>query len=287
MFRIGEFSKVARVTTRQLRYYDEAGLLQPNHVDAATGYRYYSASQLPRLNRILALKDLGLTLEQIGRLVDNDISTEELRGMLIMKKAEIERLVRDELARIQNIEDRIRQLDSNGGLRDYDVTVRSIPEQQILSLREIVPTLQHGLTLLHEINHLLPMRAGRATLGNLAIIIHSDGWTSEDIDVEMGFLVEHPIMESMPLSNGRTLTLSTLSKVDTMAAVVRVGLFADHLGCYSSLAHWMEDNNYRIVGIGREIFIEPFQRGKENEAVVEVQIPVQKANPESFVVASA
>ena len=60
MFRIGEFSKLARVTARQLRYYDEYGMLQPAHIDAETGYRYYSATQLPRLHRILALKELGL-----------------------------------------------------------------------------------------------------------------------------------------------------------------------------------------------------------------------------------
>ena len=87
MFRIGDFSRVARVSCRLLRYYDELGLLKPMRVEAGTGYRYYSAAQLPRLNRILVLKDLGLSLEQIRPIVDGDVSAGELRGRLLMRRA--------------------------------------------------------------------------------------------------------------------------------------------------------------------------------------------------------
>ena len=82
MFLIGEFARIGQVSTAQLRRYDRMGLLQPQKVDSMTGYRYYSATQLPQLNRILALKELGLTLEQIGRALNENISSEELRGML-------------------------------------------------------------------------------------------------------------------------------------------------------------------------------------------------------------
>lgn len=87
MFRIGEFSKIAQVSGRLLRYYDEIGLLSPEFTDPQTGYRYYSARQLPRLNRILVLKELGLSLEQIARLLDRDTSADEIRGMLTLRKA--------------------------------------------------------------------------------------------------------------------------------------------------------------------------------------------------------
>ena len=82
MFRIGEFAQIAQVSGRQLRFYDQLGLLQPAHVDQQTGYRYYSIRQLPRLNSILALKELGLSLEQIAPLLKNAISPTELRAML-------------------------------------------------------------------------------------------------------------------------------------------------------------------------------------------------------------
>ena len=91
MFRIGEFSQIARVSGRLLRYYDSIGLLRPQRIDPETGYRYYSAGQLERLNRILALKELGLSLDQVARMLDDKISAAEIRGMLALKKAELER----------------------------------------------------------------------------------------------------------------------------------------------------------------------------------------------------
>ena len=80
MIRIGDFSKLSRISVKTLRYYDEMGLLQPVQVDPFTGYRLYEYSQLSDLNRILALKDLGFSLEEIGRLLDDGLSLEQMRG---------------------------------------------------------------------------------------------------------------------------------------------------------------------------------------------------------------
>ena len=102
MFSIGEFSHIARVTPRQLRHYEELGLFRPEHIDSETGYRFYSTLQLPRLNRILALKDLGLALTQILHLLDEPISAEEIRGMLTLRKAQIEQTLREELDRVRS-----------------------------------------------------------------------------------------------------------------------------------------------------------------------------------------
>ena len=69
MIRIGEFSRIGQVSVKTLRYYDTVELLKPTEVDPSTGYRYYSFDMLPKLNRILALKELGLSLEQIKQLL--------------------------------------------------------------------------------------------------------------------------------------------------------------------------------------------------------------------------
>ena len=81
MFTVGEFSQLAQVSKRLLRYYDEIGLLKPVQVDKFTDYRYYSAAQLPKLNGILALKDLDLSLEQIRQLLRDNVSTNEMQGL--------------------------------------------------------------------------------------------------------------------------------------------------------------------------------------------------------------
>jgi DNA-binding transcriptional MerR regulator len=104
MFRIGEFAQIAQVSSRQLRFYDQLGLLQPARTDSQTGYRYYSVRQLPRLNSILALKELGLSLEQIGPLLNDQVSPAELRGMLMMKRAQVEEALQQEELRIRHIE---------------------------------------------------------------------------------------------------------------------------------------------------------------------------------------
>ena len=135
MFRIGEFSRIAQVSGRLLRYYDEIGLLSPDFTDPQTGYRYYSAHQLPRLNRILVLKELGLSLEQVARLLDQQTSTEEIRGMLTLRKAQIERTVQEEMARFRDIETRLQQLD---GLHVPDVVLKAVPAQGYLSLRGVL-----------------------------------------------------------------------------------------------------------------------------------------------------
>jgi DNA-binding transcriptional MerR regulator len=87
MPKIGDFSKLSRVTVKTLRYYDEVGLLRPVEVDPFTGYRYYALDQLPRLHRILALKDLGFALEQISQIINEGVSPDQLRGMLCLKQS--------------------------------------------------------------------------------------------------------------------------------------------------------------------------------------------------------
>ena len=108
MLKIGDFSQLAQVSVRALRIYDEMGLLKPVHVDRFSGYRYYEAEQLPRLNRIIALKDLGLTLDQIAQLLKDDLSAEQLRGMLMMKQADLEQELKEGKSRLMRVAARLR-----------------------------------------------------------------------------------------------------------------------------------------------------------------------------------
>jgi DNA-binding transcriptional MerR regulator len=139
MFKIGEFAKIAQVSGRLLRYYNEIGLFTPEQIDPASGYRFYSAAQLPRLNRILALRDLGLTLDQIGRMLDGDISADEIRGMLFMRKAQIEQNLQEEIERLNQVELRLKQIEQEGHPWTADVVLKEVPALPILacSFRDI------------------------------------------------------------------------------------------------------------------------------------------------------
>lgn len=103
MLKIGDFSKVAQVSVKTLRYYDELKLLRPAWVDRYTGYRYYTLQQLPRLNRILALRELGFSLLQIERLLRDDLPASELQRLMRLRHAELAEQVQVEQARLARV----------------------------------------------------------------------------------------------------------------------------------------------------------------------------------------
>src|SRR5215510_6633539 len=137
MFKIGEFSRLSRVSVRMLRHYDQLGLLMPSKTDPFTNYRYYSAEQLPRLNRILALRDLGFSLEQIAGMLDNDLSADQLLGMLKLKRVEIEQQVQVEKERLSRLEARIRQMNESVKSGSYDVILREVELELVATYREV------------------------------------------------------------------------------------------------------------------------------------------------------
>src|ERR671917_2512256 len=141
VLKIGDFSQLGQVSVRTLHHYDERGLLKPARIDDWTGYRFYSVEQLPRLNRILALKDLGFSLDKIGRLVADDVPAEQLRGMLALKQAEIERQLTEGRTRLLRVEARLRQIEREGEPSPYEVVLKKVAPLKVVSSRAIVPTM--------------------------------------------------------------------------------------------------------------------------------------------------
>jgi DNA-binding transcriptional MerR regulator len=143
MFKIGEFSRLSRVSVRMLRHYDQLGLLTPSQTDSFTGYRYYSAEQLPRLNRIIALRDLGFSLEQIAGMLEEDLSTDQLLGMLKLKRAEVQEQMKSEEQKLRRLEVRIRQMSESPMHGEYDVIVRDIEPALAATYREVAEDDDH------------------------------------------------------------------------------------------------------------------------------------------------
>src|SRR6266496_2382683 len=127
MFAIGDFARHGRVSVRMLRHYDAIGLLRPAHVDPATGYRSYTAGQLARLNRIVALKDLGFTLEQVRAILDDKVGIDELRGMLRLRQAELQSQIATDSARLAQVEARLQIIEREGAMPADDVQIKRIP----------------------------------------------------------------------------------------------------------------------------------------------------------------
>ena len=278
MFRIGEFSKIARVSGRLLRYYDEIGLLTPQSIDPETGYRYYSARQLPRLNRILVLKELGLSLEHIARLLDQETSVDEMRGMLTLRKAQIEQSVQQEMEQLRIVESRLQQIDAHGQMQEPDVILKAVEASPFLGLRDVLPGMEAIQHLVRRIATTVPALVGRNSLGPITVIIHSPMYDPEALDVEVGYLLTQNAPQSVALSEERLLTLRTLPAVETMATLAHVGRVSDSHRSYGALATWMEQHGWQMSGAGRELLLQLPQSGQQDEAVVEVQLPVARAD---------
>ena len=140
MIKIGDFARLSQVSVVTLRYYDEMDLLKPVKVDTFTGYRFYAADQLPRLNRILALKDLGFSLEQIKLMLADGLTPEQLRSMLTIQRQEVEKRLAGEQERLSRIEARLRQIELEDKMPTYDVVVKNTPAMLVASRRVTVPS---------------------------------------------------------------------------------------------------------------------------------------------------
>jgi DNA-binding transcriptional MerR regulator len=277
MFRIGEFSRIARVSARLLRYYDELGLLKPGVVDAATGYRYYTSSQLQRLNRILVLKDLGLSLEQIGGVIDQEASADQLRAMLEVRRSDAERALADEAARLRQIEARIAQLDTGSGADLDDVLIRAEPARRIVSVRDTVASFVEARQIIGELARTLPKQLPRESLGQIVGIAHSPEFEPDAIDVELGFVVNGELPAVLPAVGKRTLAVRELPAVPSMAACVRVGLPEHAHLITGKIGRYVELNGFRLAGPSREVFLRPPRADRMEESVVEMQFPVERA----------
>jgi DNA-binding transcriptional MerR regulator len=274
MFRSGEFSTIARVSKRLLQYYDEIGLLKPAHVDPQTGYRSYSARQLPRLNRILALKDLGLSLDQIAELLHTDVSDQTIHGMLLMKKAQLEQTLREDLQRLRQIEARIEQNQHSD--RGPDVLVRSIPAQFFLALRAIIPSPEELFQLVAQVQRVILARLDARILGSFVGIVHTDSFRMTNNDVEVGYLLKQPLEEPVVLSDEYVLRMRELPAVESMATAIQSGGPDLVFVALGQIAQWIEANGYQIARPYREIGIELPTSGIFDEMVVEVQMPIEK-----------
>jgi DNA-binding transcriptional MerR regulator len=274
MFRIGEFSRIARVSARLLRFYDEIGLFVPAHADSQTGYRYYTVAQLGALNRILVLKELGFSLEQIGGIVSANVSTAELRNLLLLRRNDVEQALAAEGQRLRAIETRIAQLETDGVLTADDVIVRAEPAREILSLRRVVPSFAHARALILELReHAKPLLRGPPL--TLLAVAHSSQFEHDEIDVEFGFVL--PAGSGAEPRRGTPLTRRTLEAVDRMAVCVRVGLPEDAHLVTAKVGQFLARSGETLAGPGREVFLKPPDPERMHEAVVEMQFAIGTA----------
>jgi DNA-binding transcriptional MerR regulator len=272
MIKIGDFARLSQVSVVTLRYYDEMGLLKPVKVDHFTGYRFYSAEQLPRLNRILALKDLGFSLEQIRLMLADGLSLEQLRGMLTMQRNEVEKRLSDEQERLLRIEARLRQIELEDKMPNYDIVIKTAPAMLIASRRVTIPTndqVPQYLGPAYKEVYDYIRKQGVKDDGQCMALWHSPADVYANEDAEAIVVIDRVLL-------GKDQVKVYELPPTQVAAVVHHGDFEEFTQGHAALLEWIDANGYRIVGPYREIYIK-HEKSNLSDTITEIQFPVEKA----------
>lgn len=273
MFTIGDFARYGRVSVRMLRHYDATGLLHPARVDPASGYRYYEAGQLARLNRIIALKDLGFTLGEVRVMLSEQVSAEQLRGMLRLRRAELATRIAADTARLAQVEARLSIIETEGAMPASDIQVKQIPAVRVAELTAIAAGLEpDSITpVIRPLYAELGNRLGQAGLTPVAPAI---AWYSDAPDGE-GVVVHASLPVSTGPDSGQGFRITDLPAIGRAATVVHRGPMSSVLVTIQTLARWIEANGYRSAGYPRELYLEC--PDDEDKWVTELQEPIVPA----------
>ncbi|ASO21714.1 DNA-binding transcriptional MerR regulator [Actinoalloteichus hoggarensis] len=270
MFSIGDFARLGRVSVRMLRHYDAIGLLRPDHVDEFSGYRYYRVAALARLNRLVALKDLGFTLAQVASILDERIDVSELHGMLRLRRAELAAAVAADTARLAGIEARLSMIEEEGRMSTDEIVVRQVPAVRVAELTAVAesyaaPDIGPVVgPLFDELYHRIEAEGLRPTGPGIA---HYEPF-GERVRVHASC----PVAGAEPRSAAPgALAVVDLPAVEA-ATMVHHGSMTEADAVVQKIARWIEAAGRTGTGYAREVYLETSE--DESTWVTEFQEPL-------------
>ncbi|HEX2909047.1 MAG TPA: MerR family transcriptional regulator [Phototrophicaceae bacterium] len=278
MYRIGEFSRIASVTIETLRHYDALGLLKPAQVDAATGYRYYNAGQLQTLNQIIALKEVGLSLEEIVRILRDNLTLDELRGLLKAQLTLTESAIEAAQLRRQRLLVRLQSLERENMPPEYEVSLKAAEALTVAAMRETIPTPEQIPQRWNELFSAIAawMKTNGLPVGIPLPLYHDDGYRGENIDTECAFTIPGIGIERVP-APASPIVVRQMTAIPQVATLVVANFHQKVEGlkpAYAALGQWVATNGYHITAAPRELYYGSPQTG---DFTAEIQFPVEKS----------
>ncbi|MFN9478462.1 MAG: MerR family transcriptional regulator [Betaproteobacteria bacterium] len=287
MFRIGEFSRIAQVSVRMLRHYDELGLLRPAQVDRFTDYRSYSAAQLPRLHRIRALSDLGLPLKDLAGLIDRPDADAALASALAERRAQIAREASAAAERLARLDTRLALLAQAEQPPLLDVVLKSAPAQTLACVSARVATLDGMGPMRGAACELLYKEIARrrlAAAGAELALYDVDEYRETDIGVRIAVPVDAAVGR-LPSADEEIadtgFELRRLPAAERLACVAWTGLLPQVTVPIAGLFRWVAAQGWQPTGALREVHL----FGRETDRVlvepvtIELQLPAAPAAP--------
>ncbi len=268
MIKIGEFSKINRVTVKTLRYYDEIGLLKPASVNKFSGYRYYAYEQMPKLHKILAFKAAGCSLEEILMLLNCE-NTAKIKEMLEKKSREIKKAILEETQRQKRMDAIIIRI-TEDSLMDYNVIVKPLPEVIAASMRKVIKN--YG-----EFNNLYPLmgedmkrRNVRCAVPEYCFSIYYDmEYKETDIDVEICQAITGMAEDT------EKVKFKKFPGYEKSACAIHKGPYTTIGQAYGVVFKWIKDNGYKVIAPPREAYYDGvWNKDDPNEWLTKVQVPI-------------
>jgi len=271
MLKIGDFSKLSRISIRMLRNYDEIGLLVPERVDQFTGYRYYSEAQLPLANRINSLKDMGFGLSVISEILKTYNNPQALKEYLLLKQAELNEQAGKIDRQLRILETTINRIGKDDNVMEYSVVLKEIPERYVASLRTIIPSYDKEGTLWEQMmKELAPLNVQYASPCYSIAIFHDKEYKEHDPDVEIQISVQGSYQ------NTENVVFKTVPPILVASATFK-GSYDQLTAVNQSIANWIRDNGYEFDGAMFNIYhVSPAQTQNPDELVTEICFPVRK-----------
>ncbi|AEY67274.1 MerR family transcriptional regulator [Clostridium sp. BNL1100] len=272
MLRIGDFSRLSRISIRMLRHYDELGLLVPKSTDYYTSYRYYSEEQLLIASRITALKDMGFSLAAISEILKNYNNPKALSEFLTIKQAEVQAQAQEISQRLLLLETAIMRLRKDDNAMNYNVILKTLPERYVASVRKIIPSYnQEGILWSLLMTETAPIiNFQQACCGESLAVFHDEGFKENDVDVE----IQMPVKGQY--KNTENVVFKTVPAVEFASATYK-GSYDQITAVNQAVAGWVNDNGYEFNGAMFCIYhVSPAQTNNPDELVTEVCYPVKK-----------
>jgi len=270
MVKIGDFSKLSRISIRMLRHYDDMGLLKPCTVDSFTGYRYYSPAQLQTANRIASLRDMGFSLASIMEIIRQYHDPLALEAFLSVRLAEVreqEREARDRLALIETAMKRLREDEYS---MKYDVTLKTMPQRYVASLRKTIPAYNDEKILWDQMTEEM---GGDLPLENPCYpmaVFHDESYKESDVDVEVQLAVKGK------RKNTANVVFKTVGPIE-MASAVCKGSYDKVAQVNEVVCAWVSYNVYEYNGPMFFIYhVSPAHEPNPEKWVTEICHPVRK-----------
>ncbi|MDR1533133.1 MAG: MerR family transcriptional regulator [Clostridiales bacterium] len=273
MFKIGVFSKLVRVSARMLRHYEKCGLLYPADIDPITGYRFYSIIQIPLLNKIIKLRDMGFSISEIGDILPNFENVKVFEKALQKKVDETRAAIASEQARLERLMEMRVQIQKGDDNMVYDVELKTLPDVKVISLKEVIDDYSNEESLWEKLYQFIAENDIPISADEGAYSVYlDDEYKENDVEIEISL----PVKELGESFNG--FVFKRLGVVPLAATIKFSGSYENYGYAMEKLGAWIEENGYKIIGNIRGVALHDLRSTTDpNEYLTELQIAVSKA----------